>query len=203
MVNTYRWIPRITLNLKGLPYRVVKLSFPEIEEKYKELNLPPPYILPLIADPSNDPDEKPTYVSDSFKIATYLDDKYPGPRYPTNIPARLDERGAEYWYLKRGHRFPRLPEDVAAQKWQEVSQKWDGFGKCFDVNEDGTGVGPFVMGSQATFVDFAIGGVFHFFQQIEGEDSPRLKDMMQWQDGRWRALRDKILAIEKYSSEIL
>lgn len=188
----------------------------------------------MIVDPSSDPSAKPTYVSDSFKIAAYLDDKYPTPHYPAvfppgtralqniiltqyfplvaiqlspliqpNIPARLDERGADYWHRNRGHRFPRLPDEVATQKWQDVAQKWDAFGRCFDVNEDTAEAGPFVMGSQVTFVDFAIGGVFHFFHQIEGKDSPRLNDMMEWQGGRWRVLRDRILAIERNSSELI
>lgn len=40
----------------------------------------------MIADPSSEPNGKPTYVADSFKIAVYLDDKYPAPQYPTILP---------------------------------------------------------------------------------------------------------------------
>ncbi|KDN50790.1 hypothetical protein RSAG8_01288, partial [Rhizoctonia solani AG-8 WAC10335] len=36
----------------------------------------------VIADPSSDPNGKPTYVADSFKIALYLDKAYPAPQYP-------------------------------------------------------------------------------------------------------------------------
>jgi glutathione S-transferase len=42
---------------------------------------------PVIADPSSGPNGKPTYVSESFDIAVYLDDKYPAPKYPTVLPA--------------------------------------------------------------------------------------------------------------------
>jgi glutathione S-transferase len=36
----------------------------------------------VIADPSSNPNGKPTYVVDSFDIAVYLDNKYPAPKYP-------------------------------------------------------------------------------------------------------------------------
>lgn len=36
----------------------------------------------MIADPSEDPSGKPTYVVESFNIAVYLDDKYPAPKHP-------------------------------------------------------------------------------------------------------------------------
>ncbi|CEL55608.1 hypothetical protein RSOLAG1IB_01620 [Rhizoctonia solani AG-1 IB] len=91
--NGASWSPnpyktRLSLNYKGLPYRIEYVAFPEIEPKMKELgvtpvsNTFPRYTLPVIADPPNGPNGKPTYVSDSFKIALYLDDKYPAPTYP-------------------------------------------------------------------------------------------------------------------------
>jgi glutathione S-transferase len=40
----------------------------------------------VIADPSSDPDGKPTYVVESFDIAVYLDNKYPAPDYPVVFP---------------------------------------------------------------------------------------------------------------------
>ncbi|QRV74896.1 hypothetical protein RhiJN_17605 [Ceratobasidium sp. AG-Ba] len=40
------------------------------------------FLLPVIADPSDEPGGKPTYVLESFEIAIYLDDKYPAPKYP-------------------------------------------------------------------------------------------------------------------------
>ncbi|KAF8688966.1 Glutathione S-transferase, N-terminal domain, partial [Rhizoctonia solani] len=46
----------------------------------------PRYTLPVIEDPSEDPNGKPTFVADSFKIAVYLDAKYPAPNYPLAIP---------------------------------------------------------------------------------------------------------------------
>ncbi|KAG9104791.1 hypothetical protein FRC06_009260 [Ceratobasidium sp. 370] len=87
--NTYK--TRLTLNYKRIPYRVQYVRFHEIESTLKALGVPLPktasrYTLPVIADPSSDPNGQPTYISDSFEIATYLDDKYPAPKYPTVLP---------------------------------------------------------------------------------------------------------------------
>ncbi|CAE6501345.1 unnamed protein product [Rhizoctonia solani] len=85
--NTYK--TRLTLNYKRLPYRVEYISYPDIAPKLKELGVratnPIPgitYTLPMIADPSPDPNGKPTYVVESFDIAVYLDKTYPAPKYP-------------------------------------------------------------------------------------------------------------------------
>ncbi|KAG8711186.1 hypothetical protein FRC08_016217, partial [Ceratobasidium sp. 394] len=89
--STYK--TRLTLNFKRLPYRVEFISIADIEAKMTELGAPasspdraPKYRLPVIADPSSDPNGKPTYVTDSFNIAIYLDDKYPAPKYPVVFP---------------------------------------------------------------------------------------------------------------------
>ncbi|CEL55156.1 hypothetical protein RSOLAG1IB_01164 [Rhizoctonia solani AG-1 IB] len=92
-VNGKSWSPnpyktRLSLNYKGIPYRTEYISFPDIEPRMRGLGLAPfsstfpYYTLPVIADPSSDPNGKPTYVADSFKIALYLDKHYPAPHYP-------------------------------------------------------------------------------------------------------------------------
>ncbi|CAE6461107.1 unnamed protein product [Rhizoctonia solani] len=85
--NTYK--TRLTLNHKRLPYRVEYVSYPDIAPKLKELGVRPTnpvpwisYTLPMIADPSPDPNGKPTYIVESFDIAVYLDKTYPAPKYP-------------------------------------------------------------------------------------------------------------------------
>ncbi|EUC55845.1 glutathione transferase, putative [Rhizoctonia solani AG-3 Rhs1AP] len=86
------WKTRLALIHKRLPYRVEYVSYPDIESTFKRFGVPatsdkaPQYTLPMIADPSDDPDGKPTYIADSFKIALYLDDKYPSPTYPALFP---------------------------------------------------------------------------------------------------------------------
>lgn len=76
-------------------------------------------LTPVIADPSSHPNGKPTYVSESFDIAVYLDDKYPAPKYPTVLPAGtrpLQKLFIEHYF--QGHIagpispliYPRIPE---------------------------------------------------------------------------------------------
>ncbi|KAF8600275.1 hypothetical protein BDV93DRAFT_268153 [Ceratobasidium sp. AG-I] len=80
------------LNFKRIPYRVEYVSYPDIESTFNMYGVPPTsdkapqYTLPIIADPSSDTSEKPTYITDSFKIALYLDDKYTSPHYPRLFP---------------------------------------------------------------------------------------------------------------------
>ncbi|KAF8754351.1 Glutathione S-transferase, N-terminal domain [Rhizoctonia solani] len=97
LTDTFYRRPRppciLTLNYKRIPYRVEYLSYPDIAPKLKELGVrttdPAPFIaytLPMIADPSSDPNGKPTYVVESFDIAVYLDKTYPAPKYPALFP---------------------------------------------------------------------------------------------------------------------
>ncbi|CUA75869.1 hypothetical protein RSOLAG22IIIB_01869 [Rhizoctonia solani] len=90
--SPYTYRARLTLNYKALPYRVVYLSYPDIEPTLSAQGMAPVsenfprYTLPVIADPSEDPNGMPTFVADSFNIAAYLDAKYPAPKYPLVIP---------------------------------------------------------------------------------------------------------------------
>ncbi|KAG9090633.1 hypothetical protein FRC07_012048, partial [Ceratobasidium sp. 392] len=147
----------------------------------------------VIADPSNDPNGKPTYVTESFNIAVYLDDKYPAPKYPVVFPNGtrplqkvaseqftyeigfalmpivvphiaqqpkfLDDRGHKYFCRTREAWFGDLTEMAksGAEKWGEILKKWDDFGTKLDLNKGTKEDGPFVMGNQVSFADFAIG----------------------------------------------
>ncbi|KAJ6530937.1 hypothetical protein DFH09DRAFT_994320 [Mycena vulgaris] len=75
------WKTRYALNYKGIPYKTVWLEYPEIEPFSKEIGAAPTrkkpdgrphYTLPMIHDPSTG-----AVVSDSTKIAVYLDVTYP------------------------------------------------------------------------------------------------------------------------------
>jgi glutathione S-transferase len=106
-------------------------------------------LLIVIADPASDHNDKPTYVADSFKIALYLDEKYPTrplfppgtrplhslfterfstfllPLAPTMLPlvgrpGFLDDRGEEYYRRTRQERYGKTFEQLA----EEGRQKW-------------------------------------------------------------------------------
>jgi glutathione S-transferase len=192
----------------------------------------------VIADPSSDPNEKPTYVAESFDIAVYLDEKYPAPKYPavfapgtralqkitseffTNEvgyalmpfilpliakPGFLDDRGHEYFVRTRQARLKKNedPAETGSKKWGEIHDKWDDFGKKLDYNTGPGEEGPFVMGNQISFTDFAVGGMFHWLRRGEGGDMPRWKIMTEWQGGRWARLWAEIEKLEKASNEVV
>ncbi|KAH9480878.1 Glutathione S-transferase-like protein ustS [Psilocybe cubensis] len=86
------WSPmvwKISLNLKELPYKTEWVEYPDIETHCRSLGIPPTsqkpdgspfYTLPAIHDPSTG-----VYISDSVKIAAYLEERYPSGRriFPT------------------------------------------------------------------------------------------------------------------------
>ncbi|KAJ7645638.1 hypothetical protein DFH06DRAFT_1212010 [Mycena polygramma] len=83
------WKIRYSLNYKGLAYTTVWIEYPDIEALYKKIGAEPPevhdngkpyYCLPVIQDPNTG-----AVVSDSARIAYYLDSTYPDT--PELIPA--------------------------------------------------------------------------------------------------------------------
>ncbi|TBU53652.1 hypothetical protein BD310DRAFT_859839 [Dichomitus squalens] len=96
-INVGTWSPytlrtRYSLNIKGVPYRTVWVEYPDIAALSKQIGAAPTgksadgtplYTLPAIYDPNTK-----TAVSDSGKIARYLDKTYPDT--PKLIPAELD-----------------------------------------------------------------------------------------------------------------
>ncbi|CCO31303.1 hypothetical protein RSOLAG1IB_07372 [Rhizoctonia solani AG-1 IB] len=234
--NPYK--TRLSLNYKHLPYRVVYLSFPDIEPRLKELGMSPVsetfprYTLPVIADPSADPEGKPTYVSDSFKIALYLDEKYPAPKYPAifspgthglqsllmteyfptlisaiiplclpNLPGILDARSIEHIIRTRGPvaAFEPTSKEAKAEFVKKAQEKLDTLAQSLAHND---GSGPFVLGKQVSFIDFSIGGLLHFVQKSEPEDSTVFDELLNWSDGKWGIYWQGIQQIEKDSSEV-
>ncbi|KAG8710239.1 hypothetical protein FRC11_004717 [Ceratobasidium sp. 423] len=228
--NTYK--TRLSLNFKGIPYRVEYVSFPDIESRMAELGVTPisdtfpRYTLPVIADPSSDPHGAPTYVSDSFNIAMYLDEHYPTrPIFPSgtratqnllinthfmkiiytllipliapSLPNILDTRSIEYFADTRGIFLIPLPEEEQAIKWKATHEAFGGLAKSIKV-----GGGMWMGGDHPTFVDFVIGSFFYLVERLEGSESERLKEMCAWEDGMWGRYWDGIKLIERGSSEI-
>ncbi|KAJ1304028.1 hypothetical protein OPQ81_008436 [Rhizoctonia solani] len=207
---------RLSLNYKGLPYRVEYVAFPDIEPRMKELGVTPVsdtyprYTLPVIADPSDDPNGKPIYVSDSFKIALYLDDKYPAPKYPVIFAPHT--RSLQHLIMSQyfptisacvGPIFlpnmPRLLDARSAEFFKQARKKFVAFSKSVQLNDGTENEGPFITGKIVSFLDFALGGLYYWIKNIEGEDSTRLKELLEWEDGRWGKHYQAIREIENAS----
>ncbi|KAG8781666.1 hypothetical protein FRC12_021636 [Ceratobasidium sp. 428] len=227
----------LTLNYKGLPYRVKYLKIEEVEPTMKAMGIPPTsttkfpyYTLPMIADPSANPNEKPTYVSDSFQIAAYLDEKYPSPAYPAVLPTetRTFQRiFAEAYFLSAfGAMFPaiapRVPGilDEASQEYMYRSRGGkDKFAPLSATDEahqfslarekwgelaqmvDLGGGGPWIMGEKPTFADFVVGCAFSLWHKVDS-DGAIWKEVATWQDGRWDKYWNRIQAIENKSTAV-
>ncbi|KAJ1301081.1 hypothetical protein OPQ81_003499 [Rhizoctonia solani] len=226
--NTYK--TRLCLEYKGLPYRTEYLTLPEIESKMKELgappvkDTPPQYTLPVIADPADDPNGRPHYIGDSFKIAMYLDEKYPAPQYaPIFKPST---RSLQHLFIHR--HLPiiaRTGSTVVMSKLkhvlddgsieyikrtrgvlfnplpeEEADETWKAFReKFFDIGKSldyRDEDGPFITGSRPSIADFAIGGWFHLLQRIAPS---QLEKILDWHDGRWRLFWTHIQDIEQRS----
>ncbi|KAI0030123.1 hypothetical protein K488DRAFT_54883 [Vararia minispora EC-137] len=88
--NPNTWKARYVLNIKGLPYTTTWLEYPEVEPVLKKINAIPSakkadgsdlYTLPAIYDPNTG-----VALTDSEKIAEYLEKQYPTPGTPAFFP---------------------------------------------------------------------------------------------------------------------
>jgi glutathione S-transferase len=165
---------------------------------------------------------------ESFNIAIYLDEKYPAPQYPAifppgtrsiqnllvnqyfpiivgsigpvigpKVPLILDSRSIEYLQRTRGERLKPLSDGEVAQKWQEVFEQFAAMSKSLEINGGGE---PFFTGDRVSFFDFALGGLFHMVQKV---DSARLREILEWQDGKWDIYWKGVQKIENNSSEVI
>ncbi|TFY77603.1 hypothetical protein EWM64_g6406 [Hericium alpestre] len=138
---------RLVLNMKGIPYETVWVEYPDIASLCKKINAEPTsfendvpqYTLPILQDPNTG-----AVVSESFKIARYLDETYPStikaipdgteafqemflaifgekmisPLIHTMIlptVRALTPRGAEYFRRTREKAFGRKLEEIAPE----------------------------------------------------------------------------------------
>ncbi|CUA68606.1 hypothetical protein RSOLAG22IIIB_07981 [Rhizoctonia solani] len=205
----------------------------EVESKLKELGVGPSsekfpyYTLPVIADPSSDPNVKPTYVAESFAIALYLDEKYPTPKYPAIFPSGT--RGVQHLLVNQYLPslitilfplvYPKLPQFLdevsmaylrrtrspeifePLPKEEETKKREEAQNKFAGIAKslDFDGDDSFIMGNQPSFIDFAFGGIFF---TIETLGSAQMKLIAQWHDGKWGNYWKRVQAIEANSSQV-
>ncbi|ESK89757.1 hypothetical protein Moror_16840 [Moniliophthora roreri MCA 2997] len=217
-ISVHVWKTRYALNYKGIPYTTVWVDFTLIEETAKQLGaLPtavradgsPKYTVPIIKDSKTG-----AVVSDSLRIAEYLDETYPDtpPVVPKGSRA-LQAAFADTSILKfipfvplvRPHTQPyyskptqeafdilfggpvvELSED---EKTKLMVQGREGLAQVSAwLKKDGV----FVMGDKPVFVDFSLAAWFFILRIAFGKDSREWKEIADWDDGRWSKLLEGV-----------
>ncbi|KAF9443128.1 hypothetical protein P691DRAFT_779052 [Macrolepiota fuliginosa MF-IS2] len=223
------WKARYMLNYKGLSYKTLALEFPDIEPEYKKLGIPPSakkadgklsYTSPAISDGD-------ARITESFRIAEYLDKTYPDtpkiipagsrpaqtgfyeyffshfkslwplllPKVSVNI---LNPESVEYFERTRSEMFGKpLAElepqgEARAQSWKEVKEGFDQIGEQLS----GRG-GPYFLGEDPCFVDFAVASLLQALKHVFGPESEEWKGVEEWDNGKWKKF---LASLDKYAS---
>ncbi|KAK2029072.1 hypothetical protein LX32DRAFT_639447 [Colletotrichum zoysiae] len=165
------WKTRLALNFKGLPYSTTWVALPDASKVRRSLKVPPCrkfadgadfFTLPIIEDPATG-----SLVGDSFDIAVYLHETYPGSGAGDLFPpqASLDYEFEHAEILVplsscRGGAFPeyaRFNMNVDAAFTMHVQLTVDGF--PFDPATEQAAKAEFVRrAGVSSFDDFALVG---------------------------------------------
>ncbi|KAF9263002.1 hypothetical protein L218DRAFT_987989 [Marasmius fiardii PR-910] len=224
------WKTRYCLNYKRIPYKTIWVEYPDIASTYKRLGAQaaftkrdgtPYYTMPLIRDPSTG-----TTISDSARIAEYLDKTYPDT--PSLFPPGTRGLQAAFRYEYEQNHLDNmdlfvLPKTASIlnprsyEFFKETRSKWLGGISMEDVYPKGekklelwnkwkdewgavdSWMKPtetFVMGDVITFVDFVIAGWVIWCRCLWGEDSEEWKEIASWHGGRWGKLLEQLSEYE-------
>ncbi|KAF5348514.1 hypothetical protein D9756_009567 [Leucocoprinus leucothites] len=225
------WKARYVLNLKKLPYQTVYVDFEDIDRVIREAGIPPSHHnadgKPMHTVPSIIDDATGAAVTDSYKIAEYLDKQYPDtPRafpvgtealqgafyryYNDNIrelslllvPSVPDilrkEASLEYFYRSRLASFGK-PVDQIRPVGEELEKLWEKLHAVHDTLEGWytKSSGSFLVGDTPSFGDFTLAGRLQAMKIVHGEDSEDWKKLSTVNNGRWAKL---LKDLEKYAS---
>jgi len=224
------WKTRYVLNYKGLTYKTVPIEYPDLEPEFKKLGIPPNGTKgdgsPLYTSPSLIDDATNTKLSDSYKIAEYLDKAYPdSPKvippgtealqaafydqfwqvispiwvlYLPRLPVVvLNPKSAGYFTTTRTAFFGKPLADVEP-KGAESTEGWKKVQAAFDTIHGwySKSNGPYLMGEKPTFGDFAVAGLLHGLKVCFGENSAEWKNIGTWNNGKWTAY---LASLDKYA----
>ncbi|EKM76096.1 hypothetical protein AGABI1DRAFT_79084 [Agaricus bisporus var. burnettii JB137-S8] len=223
------WKTRYVLNFKKIPYKTIYLEFPELKGVLQKAGAQPLvsekhgmvfYTSPAIVDNETEP-----AISDSFKIAEYLDKRYPDT--PKAFPLGSEALQAAFHDQFFKHLFsfapfivgkvPNVLNQVSSDYYRDTREKMFGkpFEEIYPVGEDlvkdlaqaeeffdtlngwySESRGPYFMGDNPSFADFVVGGFLLSLKIIHGEDSAEWKSITTWSNGRWQKL---LMDLEKYA----
>ncbi|KAK2464961.1 hypothetical protein APHAL10511_003037 [Amanita phalloides] len=227
--NPNTWKVRYTLNFKGLPFRAQHIQYVDIEKTCKEKGIPPSnsnaeikYTLPSIFDTSTG-----IGVSESHRIAAYLDETYPdtpkvipagtealqtawieaimpnlGAMWQFAVPRVLDiidhPESRDYFHRTRSKMFGKDLHEMRPQGDAWVAAMKD-MEKGFNVIDQWIlkSGGPYVMGKTVSFADFVLAGWIQGLQTAVGKDSKEWQLVSAWNEGRWAK---RLEQLAKYSN---
>lgn len=208
--------------MKNLPYQTVYVELPDIARVSKEAGISPfshkPDGTPVYTCPAIIDDATGTSLSDSYKIAEYLDKQYPDtPKaFPSGTealqaafyqsfndtvtfpiaftivpetPRILKERSREYFYRTR-EKFFGKPVDQLKPVGEELEKNWEKLKVVFDAVEGwyGKSSGDFMVGDMVSFADFTVASMVVAVKIICGEDSKDWGRFKAMNNGRWTKL---------------
>ena len=208
------------MNYKGIPFETELIKHVELEKVLKEKGVPPSsnlgptatytYALPSIYDTSTG-----ARVSESYRIAEYLDKAYPDtPKvippgtevlqtawveavmtnlnalWPFSMPGTLnlivDSESREYFHRTRTIMFGKDLRELTPK-----GEAWDAaikeLEKSFNAIDQWMlkSGGPYVMGDTPSFADFVLAGFLKWTEPSVGKDSKEWQLITTWNEGRW------------------
>lgn len=180
----------------------------------------PLYTCPAIIDKTTG-----AALSDSYKIAEYLDKQYPDtpkafppgteafqaalfthiaqviepvrPLLLPRVPATiLNPPSADYFIRTRSATFGKPLAELEPVEEARL-EAWAKIKASFGEIDGWLNKtpGPFFMGETPAFVDFVVAGIFQWLKMGFGESSEEWKDILEWHNGRWG---DLLKYLEQY-----
>lgn len=119
----------------------------------------------------------------------------------------LDDRGHDYYMRTREEIVFEKPlaevlEESKAVWSTDTRGAWKTIGEILDTNGPMEDVGVFAMGKEMSYSDFVIGGLILWLQRGEGPDGQHLKELLEWDGGRWGLMWKGIEKLETKSTEV-
>ncbi|THG98938.1 hypothetical protein EW026_g3319 [Hermanssonia centrifuga] len=211
------WKVRFALNYKGLPLKSEWVEYPDIEAVYRKLGIEttdkdsdgsPLYTLPIIYDPSTQ-----SAISDSMRIAKYLDKTYPntpilfpagtlalhstfqsawyrvqGPLWAIvacSVCSWLNERSQIFYRTTREADEGKKLEEIRGEKeWKAGEEAFGNLDKWLSAN--GEGKDELVMGEGVCYADLQIVSGLMWAKTTLAEDD--WKRICGWHNGKWERI---------------
>ncbi|KAL1718246.1 hypothetical protein EV715DRAFT_273668 [Schizophyllum commune] len=211
------WRARYALGYKRLPFHTIWVEIPDIPDVCRRIGAPPTnkspnasdqYSLPVIQDPNTG-----RCISDSFKIAVYLDEVYPDT--PLLFPHRdlglqkafqdsfhciflssiakplrrksfaaFDDRTREF--LEHAHGV-EVASDMSLERCcdETRAQAKETYAWVQTCMQANGDDAPFLAGDTLSYSDLVVAASLKWLSKASAEDWSKVSE---WHDGRWRRL---------------